>query len=83
MSELLSYLQPPKNLSSALPIAIVKFLVWKDGYRRTVVHKPHCKFLGFKGKTLCDCPTHLASGTVDSVIGKLRFIFSAHDHRKK
>ena len=51
VSEFLSYLQPPKNISSALPIDIVKFLVWKDGDGRTVVHKPHCKFLGVKGKT--------------------------------
>ena len=79
MSEFLSYLQPPKNISSALPIDIVKFLVWEDGDGRTVVHKPHCKFLGFKGKTPCDCPRQLARGTVDSVIGKLRSIFSAHD----
>ena len=78
-SEFLSYLQRPKNISSALPIDIVKFLVWKDGDGRTVVHKTHCKFLGLKGKTSCDCPKHLARGTVDSVIGKLRSIFSTHD----
>ena len=46
-----SYLQRPKNISSALPIDIVKCLVWKDGDGRTVVHKTHCKFLGLKGKT--------------------------------
>ena len=79
VSEFLLYLQPPKNISSALPIDIVKFLVWKDVNGRTVVHKPHCKFLGVKGKTQCDCPTRLARGTVDSVIGKLRSIFSSHD----
>ena len=50
LSEFLSYLQRPKNISSALPIDIVKFLVWKDGDGRTVVHKTHRKFLGLKGK---------------------------------
>ena len=30
VSEFLSYLQQPQNISSALPIDIVKFLVWKD-----------------------------------------------------
>ena len=80
MSEFLSCLQPLKNISSALPIDIVKFLVWKDGDGRTVVHKPHCTFLGVKGKRPCDCTTYLAKGTVDSVIGKLRSILSS-DHR--
>ena len=79
MSEFLPYLQPPKNISPALPIDIVKFLVWKDGDGRTVAHKPHCEFLGFEGETQCDCPTSLARGTVDSLIGNLRSIFSAHD----
>ena len=79
LSEFLSYLQRPKNISSALPIDIVKCLVCKDGDGRIVVHKTHCKFLGLKGKTSCDCSKHFLRGTVDSVIGKLRSIFSTHD----
>ena len=36
-------------------------------------------FLGLKRKTSCDCPKHLARGTVNSLIGKLRSIFASYD----
>ena len=71
--------EPRKSLRPFPSIYIVKFLVWKDGDGRTVAHKTHCKFLGLKCKTSCDCPKHLTRETVDSVIGKLRSIFSTHD----
>ena len=41
------------------------------------MHKDSCQFLGLQGKQACNCPTWLAAGTVDSLIGKLRSIFTA------
>ena len=73
----LESLQPPKSLFSATPREIVRFLVWKDGKGKTMVHKDSCQFFGLQGKQSCNCPTRLSAGTVDSLIGKLRSIFNA------
>lgn len=51
-------------------------LVWKDGKGKTKVHIPQCPLFGSHSKTPCKCPTRLAAGTVDNIIGKLRAIFS-------
>ena len=42
---------------------------------RTVVHRLACPALGQNHRVFCTCPTPLAAGTVDSIIGKLRSIF--------
>jgi len=71
----LSSLPVPKALPSASPSDIKKFLVWKDNSGKTVVHLLDCPGLGQRQCVSCSCPTRLAAGTVDSLIGKLRSIF--------
>lgn len=61
-----------KSLESALPSDIVEFLVWKDKAGKTKVHSVNCE------RGVCNCPKRLAFGTVDSMIGKLRAIFTEH-----
>lgn len=78
--ELRSFLQSlpfPKTLQSTHPKDIIRFLVWKDKRGRTQVHSAQCSFLGKAGKQTCGCPLRLAAGTVDSLVGKIRAIFSA------
>ena len=69
-------LTPPRDLLSATPLDIRRFLVFKDKGGKTKVHAFDCIFLGEGGKQDCMCPFRLSSGTVDSLIGKLRSIFS-------
>ena len=76
LSVFLSNLTPVKDFPSCSPLEIVKFLIWKDQAGRTQIHKDQCPFFGRKGLKECACPRRLASGTVDSMIGKLRAIFS-------
>jgi len=64
-----------KSLLSAAPRDIARFLVWKDKGGKTKVHTPACRHFGYSKKTSCPCPTRLAAGTVDSIIGKLRSVF--------
>ena len=45
--------------------------------RENYVHVPQCPLFGSHSKTLCKCPTRLAAGTVDNIIGKLRAIFTS------
>lgn len=68
----------PKSLNSATPQDIVSFLVWKDKFGRTKVHQLGCSQAGLvdQSATPCACPTRLAAGTVDSLIGKLRSTFT-------
>jgi len=76
-SDFLASSQLQKTLFSATPKDIVRFLIWKDDKGKTKVHKDSCQFLGLQRKQACKCPTRLAAGTVDSLIGKLRSIFTA------
>ena len=55
----------------------MSFLIWKDNFEKTEIHRDECYLLGNKRKGDCSCPKRLAFGTVDSLIGKLRSIFSA------
>ena len=71
----LSSLPVPKALPSACPSDIKRFLVWKDNSGKTVVHLLDCPGLSQRQRVSCSCPTRLAAGTVDSLIGKLRPIF--------
>ncbi|KAL9985691.1 hypothetical protein ACROYT_G008124 [Oculina patagonica] len=47
---------------------------------KTKVHLDSCPAFGTKNPLKCACPTRLAFGTVDSLIGKLRAIFAALGH---
>ena len=71
----LASLPTPKSLASATSHDIVSFLVWKDKTGRTKVHQADCSQATVDTPT-CECPTRLAAGTIDSLIGKLRSIFT-------
>ena len=49
--------------------------MWKDNSGKTVVHLLDCPGLSQRQRVSCSCPTRLAAGTVDSLVGKLRPIF--------
>ena len=57
-------------MSSCTSDDIIKFLISKDKSVRTVVHTKSCPRVG------CNCPSRLATGSVDSLLGKLRAIFN-------
>ena len=77
----LSSLPFPKDVSTATPRELCRFLVWKDRKGKTKVHKSSCQFFGRKGSFSCPCPMRLAYGTVDSLIGKLRALFNESGRR--
>lgn len=62
----LASLPVTKDLYSATAPDILAFLVWKD---------KSFFYLGIKKSPQCSCPTRLSTGTVDSLVGKLRVIF--------
>ena len=66
----LASLSPPRDVSSCTSEEIVKFLISKDKSRKTVLHSRSCS------EVHCNCPTRLAAGSVDSLLGKLRAIFN-------
>lgn len=72
----LASLPTPKTLHSATPGDILKFLVWKDKAGKTKVHQTQCPRDSSDKTPSCSCPKRLAAGTVDSMIGKLRAIFT-------
>ncbi|CAH3178535.1 unnamed protein product, partial [Porites evermanni] len=50
---------------------------WKDRKGKTKkFHVPACSLFGTKQASLCACPTNLAAGTVNNLIGKLRSLFT-------
>ena len=61
-SQFLSSLPFPKDISTATPRELCRFLVWKDRKGKTTVHKSTCQFFGRKGSFSCLCPTRLAYG---------------------
>ena len=61
---------PPKCVSSCTSDDIIKFLISREKTGRTVVHSQSRPRVG------CHCPSRLASGSVDSLLGKLRAIFN-------
>ena len=73
----LSRLTPRRDISWAIPEDVVGFLIWKDSFGKTRIHRDECRLFGSKKEGDCTCPKRLAFGTVDSLIGKLRSIFSA------
>ena len=68
--DFLATLSPPKDVSSCTSDDIIKFLISKDKSGKTVLHSQSCS------KVDCNCPTRLAAGSVDSLLGKLRAIFN-------
>ena len=68
-------LPTPKSVYAASPQDITRFLVWKDHKGKTKIHIPACNLFGTKQVDCCACPTTLAAGTVDNLIGKLRSLF--------
>ena len=77
-SELTAFLQsllPPKDLLTATPEDVRKFLIFKEKDGKTQLHKSFCDFKGLTGKQKCECPKTLAAKTIDSLTGKIRAIF--------
>ena len=77
--EFLSVLAPlpsPKTLYSATPEDILKFLVCKDKAGKMKVHQTQCPRRSSDKTPSCSCRKRIAAGTVDSMIGKLRAIFT-------
>ena len=70
LSDFPASLSPPKCVSSCTSDDIIKFLIGRDKTGRTVVHSQSCPRVG------CNCPSRLAAGSVDSLLGKLRAIFN-------
>ena len=69
-----------KTLSSASPNDIVSFLIWRDKFGKTKVHRNSCQSKNELGGSIlsCSCPKVLAAGTIDNNIGKLRALFKEH-----
>ena len=70
LSDFLASLPPPKCVSSCTSDDVIKFLISRDKTGRTVVHTQSCL------RVNCNCPSRLAAGSVDSLLGKLRAIFN-------
>ena len=77
LESFLSSLPTPKSPISASPKDFIRFLVWKDSNGKTKIHVSSCPNFGFHSKRKCSCPSRLDAGTVDSTIGKLRFILNS------
>ena len=71
--DFLASLSPQRDISSCTSEEIVKFLISKDKSGKTVLHGRSCS------EVPCNCPTRLAAGSVDSLLGKLRAIFNNLD----
>ena len=71
------FLRTSSTPYSASPEDVTKFLFARDVRGRTQVHARGCGFLGEHGLKSCGCPVHLAAGTTDSMIGKLRAFFNS------
>ena len=81
LESFLASLPFPRDISTASPRDLCRFLVWKDQKGKTKVHNTNCLFFARRGLFSCPCPTLLAYGTVDSLIGKLRAIFNEFGKR--
>ena len=66
----LGALSCPRTVASCTAQDIVKFLISKGKSGRTVVHSLSCS------RRDCSCPKRLATGSVDSTLGRLRAIFN-------
>ena len=76
LESFLASLSAPISLLSANPEDLVRFLIWKDTFGKTIIHRDHCPHFGTnQRRTTCGCPRRLAAATVDNYIAKLRTIF--------
>ena len=65
-----------KSLAMASPEDVLRFLVWRDKFGKTLSHLPACPTLrGQEFEGHCLCSKGLAAGMIDNNIGKLRSIF--------
>ena len=67
-----------QDMCKALPDDVINFLIWKNGFVKTIVHFDARPLFGEKSASSCSCPTRLGYGSVDSLIGKLRAIFNKY-----
>ena len=58
---------PSEDIITATPDDVIHFLIWKDSFGKTIVHKDNCPHFGDKKKSSCSCPRRLAFSTVDSI----------------
>ena len=65
-----------RDILHATPQDVIRFLIWKDQSGKTSVHGEDCCLFRQKTVHSCACPRRLAFGTVDSLIGKLRVLFT-------
>lgn len=79
LCQFLASLPMPKDLMSASPRDLVRFLVWKDKSGKTQVHAVGCPHCGLTCPSQCGCPHWLAAGSIDSLTGKLKTIFKEND----
>ena len=70
VSQFLGALSPLRTVTSCTANDIVKFRISKDKSGRTVVHLSSCPGAS------CTCQKRLATGSVDSLMGRLRAIFN-------
>ena len=66
-----------RDLATALPVDVTRFLIIRDENGKTQVHEVTCPFLGSSGIFDCACPLRLAWGTVQCMIGQLRSTFDS------
>jgi len=71
--------EEPKVMSNCTPEDIRQFLVWKDCFGKTQVHKLDCRYFGSSVRgDPCTCPLRLAAGTVEGMINTLIRLFDDH-----
>lgn len=75
LQDFLFSLPDERDIFSATPQDVLRFLVFKDAKGKTKVHLHGCPDVGKKREATCRCPLRLSYNTVDSYIGKLRAIF--------
>lgn len=76
LESFLASLPSSKSLLSATPDDLIRFLIWRDQFGKTVIHHDHCPhFATSLRQTTCHCSRRLAAATVDNNIAKLRTIF--------
>ncbi|XP_070551726.1 uncharacterized protein [Ptychodera flava] len=77
LESFLSGLPQPKDLTQAMPVDIVRFLIHKDKHARTQVHINTCPFLGSVTRKFdqCECPKRLRLGTLKNIAAKLKSFY--------
>lgn len=63
------------GLVGATPKDICRYLIWKDKGGKTAVHELECGAIGDR-MAECACPRRLGAGTVGTLVGQLRGLFT-------